>query len=47
MDAPSDAELMEAVKSGDRRAFRLLFDRYHKSVAHFAFRYVVAVGRNF
>ncbi|SEU14458.1 RNA polymerase, sigma subunit, ECF family [Stigmatella erecta] len=31
---------MVRVAAGDRRAFALLFDRYHASVARFAFRFV-------
>ena len=38
MDA--DAELMLRVAGGDRRAFASLFDRHHRSVAQFAFRFV-------
>lgn len=38
MDA--DAELMLRVAGGDRRAFASLFDRHHRGVAQFAFRFV-------
>jgi RNA polymerase sigma-70 factor (ECF subfamily) len=40
VDADSDAQTMLRVAAGDRRAFALLFDRYHASVARFAFRFV-------
>ncbi len=40
MDVDSDAQVMLRVAAGDRRAFGLLFDRYHASVARFAFRFV-------
>ena len=40
VDADSDAQAMLKVAAGDRRAFGLLFDRYHASVARFAFRFV-------
>ena len=40
VDADSDAQAMLRVAAGDRRAFGLLFDRYHASVARFAFRFV-------
>ncbi|HEX8706482.1 MAG TPA: sigma-70 family RNA polymerase sigma factor [Myxococcaceae bacterium] len=40
VDADSDAQVMLRVAAGDRRAFGLLFDRYHASVARFAFRFV-------
>jgi RNA polymerase sigma-70 factor (ECF subfamily) len=40
VDADSDAQAMQRVAAGDRRAFALLFDRYHASVARFAFRFV-------
>ena len=36
----SDAQIMQRVAAGDRKAFALLFDRYHASVARFAFRFV-------
>jgi RNA polymerase sigma-70 factor (ECF subfamily) len=40
VDVDSDAQVMLRVAAGDRRAFGLLFDRYHASVARFAFRFV-------
>jgi RNA polymerase sigma-70 factor (ECF subfamily) len=40
VDAESDAQIMQRVAAGDRKAFALLFDRYHTSVARFAFRFV-------
>ena len=40
MEADADAELMLKVAQGDKAAFAALFDRYHRSVAQFAFRYV-------
>ncbi|WP_233261369.1 RNA polymerase sigma factor [Vitiosangium sp. GDMCC 1.1324] len=40
MEADSDAQMMLKVAAGDRKAFALLFDRYHASVARFAFRFV-------
>jgi RNA polymerase sigma-70 factor (ECF subfamily) len=40
VDANSDAQAMLRVAAGDRQAFSLLFDRYHASVARFAFRFV-------
>ena len=40
MEADSDAEVMLRVAAGDRRAFAVLFDRYHASVARFALRFV-------
>jgi len=40
VDADSDAQAMLKVAAGDRRAFGLLFDRYHASVARFALRFV-------
>jgi RNA polymerase sigma-70 factor (ECF subfamily) len=40
VDADSDAQVMLRVAAGDRKAFALLFDRYHASVARFAFRFV-------
>ncbi len=40
VEADSDAQVMLRVAAGDRRAFGLLFDRYHASVARFAFRFV-------
>jgi RNA polymerase sigma-70 factor, ECF subfamily len=40
VDADSDAQVMRRVAAGDRQAFALLFDRYHASVARFAFRFV-------
>ncbi|WP_426749381.1 RNA polymerase sigma factor [Myxococcus sp. Y35] len=39
-DADSDAQAMLKVAAGDRQAFAWLFDRYHASVARFAFRFV-------
>ncbi|MFP2959130.1 RNA polymerase sigma factor [Myxococcus sp. 1LA] len=39
-DADSDAQAMLRVAAGDRQAFAWLFDRYHASVARFAFRFV-------
>jgi RNA polymerase sigma-70 factor (ECF subfamily) len=40
VEADSDAQMMLKVAAGDRRAFAVLFDRYHASVARFAFRFV-------
>ena len=40
VEADADAELMLRVGKGDKAAFAALFDRYHPSVAQFAFRYV-------
>jgi len=40
VDADSDAQAMLKVAAGDRRAFGLLFERYHASVARFALRFV-------
>ncbi|HZH16571.1 MAG TPA: sigma-70 family RNA polymerase sigma factor [Archangium sp.] len=40
MEADSDAQMMLRVAAGDRRAFALLFDRHHASVARFALRFV-------
>lgn len=40
VEADSDAQMMLRVAAGDRRAFALLFDRYHVSVARFALRFV-------
>ena len=40
MDVDADAELMLRVAGGDRRAFASLFDRHHRGVAQFAFRFV-------
>jgi RNA polymerase sigma-70 factor (ECF subfamily) len=40
VDVDADAELMLRVAGGDRRAFASLFDRYQRSVAQFAFRFV-------
>ena len=40
MEADSDAQMMLRVAAGDRRAFALLFDRHHTSVARFALRFV-------
>ncbi len=40
VEADSDARMMLKVAAGDRRAFAVLFDRYHASVARFAFRFV-------
>ncbi|ADO69955.1 RNA polymerase, sigma-70 region [Stigmatella aurantiaca DW4/3-1] len=40
VDEDSDAQVMLRVAAGDRKAFALLFDRYHASVARFAFRFV-------
>lgn len=40
MEADSDAQAMLKVAAGDRRAFALLFDRHHASVARFALRFV-------
>ncbi|AKQ68700.1 RNA polymerase sigma-70 factor, ECF subfamily [Myxococcus hansupus] len=39
-DADPDAQVMLKVAAGDRQAFAWLFDRYHASVARFAFRFV-------
>ena len=40
VDLDSDAQAMLKVAAGDRQAFTWLFDRYHASVARFAFRFV-------
>jgi RNA polymerase sigma-70 factor, ECF subfamily len=40
VEPESDAQIMQRVAAGDRKAFALLFDRYHASVARFAFRFV-------
>jgi RNA polymerase sigma-70 factor (ECF subfamily) len=40
VDLDSDAQAMLKVAAGDRQAFAWLFDRYHASVARFAFRFV-------
>ncbi|MBZ4414897.1 RNA polymerase sigma factor [Myxococcus sp. RHSTA-1-4] len=40
VDVDSDAQAMLKVAAGDRQAFAWLFDRYHGSVARFAFRFV-------
>jgi RNA polymerase sigma-70 factor (ECF subfamily) len=40
VEPESDAQIMLRVAAGDRKAFALLFDRYHASVARFAFRFV-------
>ena len=40
MDIDADAELMLRVAEGDRSAFTPLFDRHHRGVARFAFRFV-------
>ena len=40
MDTDADAELMLRVARGDRSAFTPLFDRHHRGVARFAFRFV-------
>lgn len=40
VDVDADAELMLRVAGGDRRAFASLFDRHHRGVAQFAFRFV-------
>lgn len=40
VEPESDAQVMQKVAAGDRKAFALLFDRYHASVARFAFRFV-------
>nr|WP_044190319.1 sigma-70 family RNA polymerase sigma factor [Hyalangium minutum] len=40
VEPESDAHIMQRVAAGDRKAFALLFDRYHASVARFAFRFV-------
>ncbi len=40
MDVDADAELMLLVAGGDRAAFTALFDRHHRGVAQFAFRFV-------
>ena len=45
VEADSDAQAMLRVAAGDRRAFGLLFDRYHASVARFAFRFVGDAAR--
>lgn len=36
--APSDEALMEAVQTGDLRAFQALYERYHRAVFTFALR---------
>ncbi len=40
VEPDSDAQIMQRVAAGDRKAFAQLFDRYHASVARFAFRFV-------
>jgi RNA polymerase sigma-70 factor (ECF subfamily) len=45
VEADSDAQAMLRVAAGDKRAFALLFDRYHASVARFAFRFVGDAAR--
>lgn len=40
VEPESDTQIMLRVAAGDRKAFALLFDRYHESVARFAFRFV-------
>lgn len=40
MERDDDAELMLRVAQGDQTAFARLFDRHHRSVAQFAFRFV-------
>lgn len=40
VEADSDAQLMARVAQGDKKAFAVLFDRYHASVARFALRFV-------
>ena len=45
VDAESDAQVMQRVAAGDRKAFALLFDRYHSSVARFALRFVGTPAR--
>jgi RNA polymerase sigma-70 factor (ECF subfamily) len=40
VDVDADAQAMLKVAAGDRQAFTWLFDRYHASVARFAFRFV-------
>jgi RNA polymerase sigma-70 factor, ECF subfamily len=40
VDTDADAELMLRVARGDRSAFTPLFDRHHRGVARFAFRFV-------
>jgi RNA polymerase sigma-70 factor (ECF subfamily) len=40
VEADSDAQMMRQVAEGDRKAFAVLFDRYHASVARFALRFV-------
>jgi RNA polymerase sigma-70 factor, ECF subfamily len=40
VDVDADAELMLRVAGGDRHAFASLFDRHHRGVAQFAFRFV-------
>src|SRR5688572_33374619 len=40
VEADSDAQMMLQVAAGDRRAFAVLFDRYHASVSRFALRFV-------
>ncbi len=45
VDEDSDAQAMLRVAAGDRQAFAWLFDRYHASVARFAFRFVGDRGR--
>jgi RNA polymerase sigma-70 factor (ECF subfamily) len=45
VEADLDAQAMLKVAAGDRRAFAQLFDRYHASVARFAYRFVGDAGR--
>jgi RNA polymerase sigma-70 factor, ECF subfamily len=40
VEVDSDAQRMLEVAAGDRRAFAVLFDRYHASVVRFASRFV-------
>ncbi|HSP20627.1 MAG TPA: sigma-70 family RNA polymerase sigma factor, partial [Myxococcaceae bacterium] len=47
MDEPTDedAALMRRVAAGDTAAFATLYDRYHRSVARFAHRFVQDAGK--
>ena len=40
-----DAELMTKVAAGDRRAFAQLFDKHHRSVFRFCYRFTGDAGR--
>jgi RNA polymerase sigma-70 factor, ECF subfamily len=40
-----DAALMQAVGRGDRKAFAILFDRHHRAVVRFCFRFAPSLAR--